>query len=92
MFSLDRELKELKTNRSALMASLKNPAAEVVNVKRAGKKKQHEKNHNCVMNWMKHLNVVKFCCIIIILDHPQSPYKVFQRIQKLHNSARKSAT
>lgn len=39
MFSLDRELRELKNNRSVLMASLKNPAAEVVNVKRAGKKK-----------------------------------------------------
>lgn len=39
VFSLDRELRELKNNRSALIASLKNPAAEVVNVKRAGKKK-----------------------------------------------------
>lgn len=38
VISLDRELTDLKSRRSALMASLKNPAVEVVRPQKAGEK------------------------------------------------------
>lgn len=39
VFSLDRALTDLKSRRSALMASLKNPTVEVVRPQKAGEKK-----------------------------------------------------
>lgn len=39
VFSLDRALTNLKSQRSALMASLKNPTVEVVRPQKAGEKK-----------------------------------------------------
>lgn len=39
VFSLDRALRELKSQRSALKSSLKNPTVEVDHPQRAGEKK-----------------------------------------------------
>lgn len=43
------------------------------------------KIHNSEINLMKHLGLFKIHSIIVLIDHPQSQYKVFWRILKLQN-------
>lgn len=89
VFSLDRALTNLKSQRSALMASLKNPTVEVVRPQKAGEKKNLSTEHSSFIfpsyKIMKETfwAYLTFHYRFIVFAPPQLLSKVLQRIPKL---------